>query len=270
MRKFFFTLVLVMINSCALADWAPISASNDHNLVRYIESTSIRKTGDKVKAWFLSDLGYSQPNDVHLSSKEQDEFDCKKELGRIIYFDDYSGNMGEGDVTYTSNKVGKWLPISPDTIFSSSFDISCGKKQFTLVPDIPFSAYVNIGETDNFFAYVSTMDIRREGSKVKMWIINDYKVEQSPGDPNGFMYLYNSSRSQTEYDCKKNQMRTLSFYAYAEHIGNGRIIYIGTTPDEWNAIQQDSIGKREWDFACNKKLLPHVVDAFDKAATPSQ
>lgn len=67
-----------------------------------------------------------------------------------------------------------------------------------------------VNEDDQFVDYLDRATIRRNGNFVKMWILNDYKkVDVSGGKSNL------SHRSQQEYDCKEERMRTLAITTFS-------------------------------------------------------
>jgi len=54
MKKLFLTLMLVVLSSNAMAEWVEIGATDNSTL--YFDSNTIRKSGNKVKMWSLSDF----------------------------------------------------------------------------------------------------------------------------------------------------------------------------------------------------------------------
>ena len=50
-----------------------------------------------------------------MSSKLEDEYDCKERLTRLIFFSFYAENMARGSAVYSDPTPDKWVPIKPNT-----------------------------------------------------------------------------------------------------------------------------------------------------------
>lgn len=126
MRKFVVMMVLVMISSSAMAEWT--ETYRDDKGTDYVNLSSVRKSGNKVKMWILIDYAARQPirNDMYLSSVFLEEFDCSEFANRTVSRVDYSKNMGDGDVvnSWIADYV-KWRPVMPDTIGELRTKIAC-------------------------------------------------------------------------------------------------------------------------------------------------
>ena len=67
--------------------------------------------------------------------------------------------------------------------------------------------WTSVGKNNSFTGYVDFISIEKNGNRVRIWSMNDYKV---PGFlTGGEKYL--STKTQVEYDCKAETKRTLSF-----------------------------------------------------------
>lgn len=85
-----------------------------------------------VKIWWPDDFkkaGTAANGKAYISIKEQDEFDCKGEQSRQLYFSFYSELMGGGEMIYneTSNHP-KWYPVSLGSAGAALWKIACSKK----------------------------------------------------------------------------------------------------------------------------------------------
>ena len=124
-------LMLAILSAGATAAWTRIGGTDRFD--SYADRATIVKNGNLVKMWELRD--YKVPNNAggkpHLSSKLLFEFDCKDMRRRLISFDDYSGNMGNGKVVITSADLGKSLgnlePFDPGTHAEVIWKFGCGK-----------------------------------------------------------------------------------------------------------------------------------------------
>jgi hypothetical protein len=135
MSRIFLLLLLAGVSSSAMAEWMIIHI--DDAYIVYIDSSTIRKKGHKVKLWDLVDFKESQkiPENnslaapvLYSSTKHQIEFDCKEELSQDHYLEFLSGSMGSGESVLLDNKTGPWQPIPPDTANWTLFNYACGKK----------------------------------------------------------------------------------------------------------------------------------------------
>lgn len=135
MQRIIFLVLLAIASNGAMADWLKIFG--DEKLAIYIESTTIRKNGSKVKLWQLID--YSEPQtdyrhykifliDSYLSTKGQFELDCRSEQSREIYFMFQTEPMGSGKTTYASESPQQWIPIVPDSSVQIIWKYACDKK----------------------------------------------------------------------------------------------------------------------------------------------
>ena len=104
------------------------------------------------------------------------------------------------------------------------------------------------GGNDQFVQYVDRATIRRNGNSVKMWDLFDYKtVQKRAGD------AYLSVKSQSEYDCKEEQIRILALLYFSGKMGSGKVVYsTSEASTQWRPISPASIGETLWKVACGK------------------
>lgn len=134
MRKLIVLLLLAMLSGGAAADWVVVNLSDD-GMVAYADPATIRKSGNMVRMWNLMDFKTAElmGDRGFLSQKSQQEYDCKNERIRLIYFTWHSGNMGKGNVVHTVNRTTDWHPVSPGSINEDLWRLACGKNGNTLV-----------------------------------------------------------------------------------------------------------------------------------------
>ena len=97
MKKLLLGLMLVMTATAASAEWT--AADFNDEFIKYVDFATIRRNGNFVKMWSLSDYKTVQKaadGQSYLSSKVQDEFDCKEEKTRLLAFTWFDGKMGSG------------------------------------------------------------------------------------------------------------------------------------------------------------------------------
>ena len=83
--------------------------------------------------------------------------------------------------------------------------------------------WVKIGETGNgsFTHYVDPQSIRRDGNKVRAWVMNDYKSDTILSDTK---IIYLSVLVRAEYDCFEDTERFIDIYYYSGKMGGGNIV----------------------------------------------
>ena len=103
------------------------------------------------------------------------------------------------------------------------------------------------GDNDST-AYADLATIRKAGNKVKMWDLADFKVVQTT---DGKRYL--SMESQSEYDCKEETSRTLTFVWYSKNMAAGKAVYnSGNIHGEFEPVIPGSYGDIFFKLACVK------------------
>ena len=85
MRKLILLMVLAIVSSGAMADWAEMG-END-TFVLYADFTTIRRVANRVKMWALYDFKQVQyiSGEPFLSMKSQNQYDCIEENVQSIY-----------------------------------------------------------------------------------------------------------------------------------------------------------------------------------------
>ena len=114
MFKAVLVMILAVMSSNAMAEWVAVGISEDNTI--YIDPSTIRKAGDRVKMWHLYDLKSAKPFpglEKYLSLKGQAEYDCKQEQVRELYSSAHSENMGWGNIIFRNTDAGEWAPLPP-------------------------------------------------------------------------------------------------------------------------------------------------------------
>ena len=107
-----------------------------------------------------------------------------------------------------------------------------------------------IGENDRFVVYADAQTIRRSDKMAIVWVLYDYKAVQE-STRSGRKYL--SEKGQREVDCQDERSRTIFFTWHAGSMGDGKVVYTGTNPLNWEPNSPESIAVNIWKFACGKK-----------------
>jgi len=97
--------------------------------------------------------------------------------------------------------------------------------------------------------YADPNTIRKSGNKVEMWVLYDYKTEQTNARK-----PYMSIKGQWRYDCKKEQQQPIYEILLSENMGKGEVIgkAIYKESVKWLPVSPESIGMVYWKLACGK------------------
>jgi len=129
MNRLIFTILLAAFSASAAAEWVRVADGEGETV--YVDPATIRKTGHIVKIWYLRDFKTLQTQvglSPFLSSKDQSEYDCKKERYRTLYFTNHTGNMGAGTTSYISAAPERdWKPVAPESLRKAVWKFACGK-----------------------------------------------------------------------------------------------------------------------------------------------
>ena len=128
MKRLLLGLMLLVTATAVSAEWTSVGASAEY--IAYVDKGTIRRNGNFVKMWDMSDYKTVQTvaGDSFLSTKRQSEYDCKDEMLRDHAFTVFSGQMGSGKVVYSDSETNKWGPIAPESMGKALWKIACGKR----------------------------------------------------------------------------------------------------------------------------------------------
>lgn len=129
MSKFLYFLILATLSSNAAAEWQSIGTSDTETA--YVDSTGIKKDRYNItRMWALFDLKQARAfGDMnYLSMKIEREYSCRSKKSRIIAKAAYAGDMGQGDLIYSSNTRDKWAAVAPDSAEEALWNIACKKQ----------------------------------------------------------------------------------------------------------------------------------------------
>jgi hypothetical protein len=132
MNKAILAAVAISVSNAALADWVKIAVTDKSTV--YADPSSIRKAGNTASMWSTFDYGTPQQITMngrevrYLSTRGQDEFDCKGMRKRRLLIIGHSKNMGGGDYTVTDGTQTPWIPVAPGTVAESMWKLACGKR----------------------------------------------------------------------------------------------------------------------------------------------
>ena len=158
MKRIIFTLLMTAISSNALAGWsvrdlsdelstratdrskhAPVGMLGEwvvvgetRSYVVYADLSSIQVSGDKVTMWDMFDKKTDEQNlrgKKYLSSRSQQEFDCKAETSKQLLTAIYTEHLGQGSVVFSGDFReihSKHESLKSGSIIKSLWDTACG------------------------------------------------------------------------------------------------------------------------------------------------
>jgi hypothetical protein len=128
----FWLLIALMILSSqpVYAEWVLVSGDDEVGLKVYVDPATLRRNGTLAKMWQLFDYKTVQTvaGDSLLSMKRFNEYDCTDERTRVLGYTWFSGNMGNGNVVYSTMEQLPWEPAVPRTINRTLWKVACEKK----------------------------------------------------------------------------------------------------------------------------------------------
>ena len=112
-----------------------------------------------------------------------------------------------------------------------------------------YAQWVLVGESSSgATVYVDTDTIRRNGDRVTMWELLDYKTMITFG---GKSFL--SIKELSEYDCAGERHRVNSLVEYSGNMGKSTVVYSDSDEGTWIPLVPRSVDQTLWEFACGKK-----------------
>ncbi len=259
MKKLLLILILAVVSSSAMAEWVKIGTTTDGRTY-YADPTTIRKLGNKVKMWRLTDYKLAKEPVATLSIRAKEEYDCKEKRYRWLFMASYSEPMGRGAVDEIRNERSDWKLVSSGTIVGDLLEFACGgfypklPRTFPSVSSNVAAEWVEVSRNveKGSALYADPATIQKSGNMVTMWEMMDSKTAgKGPGAGKKFIH---SLVSQAEYDCKGERIRFLDFVGFSENMGKGELIESEIKPiSKWMPILPEDITyKRMWKIACGK------------------
>ena len=128
MRKVILMLLLTVVSNSAMAEWVDVG-SNEYTTI-FVDPASIQRDGNMAKMWHLTDFKTAQKDmgDKYLSTKDQNEYDCKEVKLRRRASSQHSENMGKGKVVYSDSYTTRWKPVPPDSGIEIMWKFACIKR----------------------------------------------------------------------------------------------------------------------------------------------
>ncbi len=116
------------------------------------------------------------------------------------------------------------------------------------IEKVKAAEWVKVDGNEFVTSYVAPATIRKEGNRVKMLALVDFKTANASG---GRPHM--SIKTQHEYNCTENQWRLLNFSYHSGNMGGGEIVYTDAEPGQWEPVKPGSGTQIRWEIACGKR-----------------
>ena len=139
----------------------------------------------------------------------------------------------------------KVIPIILLTLVSGS---AAAQWEQWFVPKSNLSEWVAANTNGEVTIYADVATIRRSGEFARMWDMTDLKAGRAVGEGKRTL----SFKKEQEYDCGKQQVRTLYISWHAGNMGAGEILGSDANASDWRPIIHGTIREKLWQTACGK------------------
>lgn len=106
--------------------------------------------------------------------------------------------------------------------------------------------WVRVYSNDKLVAFADSSSIRKKGNILKVLSLFDFKAENVLTDGES----YNSIIRETEFNCKDNQQRMISFSIHSGKMGKGKMLESGSDPQDWKPVSKEAVAVEMRDYAC--------------------
>jgi surface-adhesin protein E len=123
--------LLLLSSGPACAEWVQLGSDREGGMTIYVAPHTIRRNGDVVKLWGLTDFKtiQTESSPPYLSVKSQREIDCAEERIRLVAVTAFSGNMGSGKMLYSyTDSKDQGIPVESGSVAHSLWKFACGKE----------------------------------------------------------------------------------------------------------------------------------------------
>lgn len=90
--------------------------------------------------------------------------------------------------------------------------------------------------------YIASSSITKKGSYRRFWQLSDYKKPDENGD--------RSARVLTEFDCRKQRVRSLQWAYFRGSMGSSEMTAWRTKPESWMPVAPGTLGQAVGKLVC--------------------
>lgn len=106
-----------------------------------------------------------------------------------------------------------------------------------------------VGHSEESIAYADKSTIRKNGNRVKMWVLHDLASPHQVGNGKPFL----STKGLHEYDCVNESSRGINLIEYSGYTGDGEVVWSGGFNVGFRPIVPETVEEMLWKVACGKK-----------------
>lgn len=121
-----------------------------------------------------------------------------------------------------------------------SFLLAC----LMLVTCPAWSEWVFFAKSGDSDIYIDPTTIRKDGDRRIVWSLQDLSVADRDGEL--------SRRARSEYGCKDERTRFLSFSEHSGGMASGKTLYRSDDPGQWKNVAPGTVGALFLAYLCAK------------------
>ena len=127
MKRLLATTLLSLVCCAANAEWVLVSVSPNSGDKYYADPTTIKRTGDVVRIWGLTEYAKSGVvgGKTYLSSKEYLQFDCSERTQQMLQFSLFAALAGGGKIVGSDNQPYDKLFLPPKSQGELMLNYAC-------------------------------------------------------------------------------------------------------------------------------------------------
>lgn len=207
-------------------DWVLVDSDADESF--YYDKNLIANSDGKVALYLASDFNKALKNGSisYKSDIYAEIFDCKANVGAIVWAEWYAGGYLKGEVVDSMKTDKPEYKAITDSWDKKIFDIVCGSEQAKAIAPSAKESKPNwevIAENDDGSAttYINTANIAREKNMVTIMRVTDFKEKQYNKN---HKVNYKSTLSAEIYDCKASTWSLFGVVMYAGNMQSGEAV----------------------------------------------
>ncbi|MDC8450788.1 MAG: hypothetical protein LV473_20885 [Nitrospira sp.] len=107
--------------------------------------------------------------------------------------------------------------------------------------------------------YYDPKTVRRDGDRVTLWQLTDYKWMQGNAPFGMFMmspHRFFSTKTRKEFDCAHNSVRLLASSEFSQHMGTGTQHTVLVEQGDGQPVKPGRINQALWEVACGMTTTP--------------
>lgn len=112
------------------------------------------------------------------------------------------------------------------------------------------AAWEQVSQSAAGVVYIDPTTITRDGNRVTMWAMIDYKTIPALHEP------YKSFKQHYQFDCEEMAFKVLSRAGYAGQMTSGEPVMTVNEPTKWQVWMPGSIIETFWSTACRRRVQP--------------